>query len=61
MKTKRASKQQKIADRFNVPLESIKFERGTGWMYITDKRLVILGKSFHDVQCTADWALKKIT
>ena len=55
------TKQEKIADHFHVPVETIRYVRGQGWWYDGHGRPILLGRSFYEVQCTPDWALGRIT
>lgn len=57
------TKQERIATHFQVPVETIRYEQGIGWWYHDrqNKRQILLGKSFYEVQSTPDWALGTIT
>ena len=55
------TKQEQIAARFHLPVETIRYIRGQGWYYDGRGKPILLGRSFHEIQCTPDWALRKIT
>ena len=55
------SKQAIIAAHFQVPVTTIRYVRGQGWWFTGRTAPILLGKSFHDVQCSPDWALRTIT
>ena len=52
----RESKNRKLAKHFGAAVEDFVHRHGSGWYY----KGKFLGRDFHDVQCSPNWALKKL-
>jgi hypothetical protein len=58
---KPVTKAEKIAEHFGVKPEHLSFFPGRGWFYgILERGAVFVGKSFHEIQCSPNWALKRL-